>query len=198
MIEVFDIVDDSELGAPEPITIIRSLRGQFGPGGFTDTKITLPETSGPVQPATEKEVAMLPVADVVGLVKAFWLTQPIYTVRGTEPVPSTHSETPQGSGTAYSLSLPPPDDAATIIKTGKTLDPFADPPDYTIVGVNLTLAVALGSHDWLYATWPITADIGLAESDILVYNNEQYRVLAVKRYSGSGYWKGYGTRMSPQ
>lgn len=196
MIEVFDIVDDSDLGAPEPFTVIRSIKGRFVLGGFTSDRIEF-EANGPVQPATDKEISMLPVADIIGLVKAFWATQPLYVVRGTAPVPSVHEEVPQGAipGSDYVLSEPPPNDSATIIQTGNTLDPEFD---YIINGTGLTLTNPTIDDDWLFATWPVTANVELAESDILVYAGEQYRVLAVKRYPGSGYWKAFGTRMSPQ
>jgi hypothetical protein len=193
MIYLSDVVADADLQAPQPFTILRSV-GEFVIGGFESTTVSIP-AYGPVQRATDREVQMLPEGDRVGGIMAFWWTQPIYSTRGAAPVPSTHAEAPSGAfpGTVYTLSQVPPADSITLYKNRLALRLNAD---YTISGATITMTAATGSSDELYATWPVESSVGQAAADICVYKGEQYRVLSVRHYPGSGYYKALGTRMA--
>jgi hypothetical protein len=67
--------------------------------------------------------------------------------------------------------------------------------DYTYVNGVITMLYATGETDRLYFMWTNVQD-GAGFSDILQYEREQYRILAVKHYPGSGFWKALGTRLS--
>lgn len=190
MIDVSEVVTDPDFTAPQPFTIKRST-GQFVLGGFESVTTDIPQL-GPVQQASDKEIQMLPEADRVGSIRSFWCTIPIYTTRGTAPVPSVHGETPVGSGTNYTLSEAPPNNAILLYSNGKLLRPNG--ADYTLSGTTLTF----NSPPQLpiYATWEITAEVGTNAADIIVYGNEEYRLLRTYCDPGSGYWKAYGTRMN--
>lgn len=193
MILADDVVEDSDMVAPQPFQVLRS-SGAFVAGGFTSTTTTLLRT-GPVQRASDKEVNMLPEADRVGGVMAFWSTEPIYVTSGKRPVPAVLGQTPAGAvpGTVYTLPTAVP--TGSLYLNGLLQLPGAD---YTLVGNVLTLNVATAPNAVLYFTTPITDADGPAESDILVYppNGEQYRVLASRHFPGSGFWKALGTRLS--
>lgn len=193
MINVAEVVGQTDLQAPQPFTILRSV-GQFVSGGFQSTRTSI-EAYGPVQRATDRETEMFPEADRVGGIMAFWWTQPIYSTRGAAPLPSTHGEIPAGAilGLAYTLSAVPPGDSIVLYKNGTFLTLGVD---YWLNGQTITLALPTVAGDKLYATWPVTSYSGQSEADILVYNGEQYRVLAVRHYPGSGFFKALGTRMS--
>jgi hypothetical protein len=193
MLDLSDVVADVDLQAPKPFTILRST-GQFVFGGFQSSTVSI-SAYGPVQRATDREIQMLPEADRVSGIMAFWWTQPIYGTRGAAPLPSTHGEVPAGAipGTNYTLSAAPPGEGVTLFKNGVALSLGSD---YAISGNAITLTVATESGDKLYVTWPVEAFVGQNAADILVYEGEQYRVLAVKHYPGSGFFKALGTRMS--
>ncbi len=190
MISVFEVVVDPDLIAPQPFTVLRST-GQYVLGGFASTTTSI-SLFGPDQQASDKEVQMLPEADRISAVRSFWSTQPIYETRGYAPVPSTHGETPTGSGTAYTLSSDPPlpAEALCVYADGRLLPPSA----YTVSGTTLTFQTAPAAP--LYVTWPITATVQAAASDLIEYGSEQYRVLRVYFDPGGGYYKAYGTRMA--
>lgn len=190
MISVFEVVVDPDMTAPNNFVILRST-GQFVQGGFQSVTTAIPVV-GPVQQASNKEIQMLPEADRVGSVRAFWSVQTIYVTRGYAPVPSTHGEVPQGAGTAYTLSTAPPSGAANVYAGGLLLQPNG--VDYTLTGT--TLAFNAAPAQPLYATWPVTANVATDASDILQYEDQQYRVLNVYRDPGSGYWKALATRMA--
>ena len=193
MIDMFEVVADADLQAPQPFTILRST-GQFVSGGFSSAVASI-QAYGPVQRATDKEIQMLPEADRVGAIMNFWWTKAIYVTTGKASLPTTHGETPAGAvpGTVYTLSAAPPGGVVNFYRDGSLLTPGVD---YGVSGVTVTLQTPTVSGTVLYATWPVLSPLGTNAADILVYNNEKYRVLAVKHYPGSGYWRAMGTRMS--
>ncbi len=193
MIEVQDIVLDADMLSPESWTVLRS-SSTFGWGGVQSVTTSLPMV-GPVRVASNREIQMLPEADRVGAIRAFYSPQPLYVTRGTQPVPVAYPATVTGTipGTVYTLSAIPPAGALQFSKNGLTLIPDVD---YTLDGATVTLVVPTVLGDSLSASWIVqgTQD-GL--SDVIQYNNEQYRLLQVYRTQGSGYWKGIATRMLP-
>jgi hypothetical protein len=194
MIDVSEVVADVDLQAPQPFTILRSIQAEFVAGGFTDQKIEIPDV-GPVQPATDLDAQMVPEADRLSQLFAFWATQPIFTTRGKAPVLTTHGEVPEGTlpGSVFVLSSLPPNGNINLFYDGLLQEPGVD---YTISGQTVTLMFT--AKDPLYVTWPAIQQVGINAADIIVYppKGEQYRVLAVKHYPGSGYFKAIGTRMN--
>jgi hypothetical protein len=193
MIEVQDIVADADMISPEPWTILRSV-ATFGWGGVQTSITSIPAT-GPVRVASNREIQMLPEADRVGSIRAFYYTAPLYVTRGTQPVPVAHNETPDGAipGTVYTLSTTPPGDSLQLTKNQDILIPGVD---YTISGNTLTLTVPTVLNDVLSASWIVTGQqSGL--SDQISYRNETFRLLQVYRTQGSGYWKALATRENP-
>lgn len=193
MIEVQDIVADADMISPEPWTILRSV-ATFGWGGVQTSITSIPAT-GPVRVASNREIQMLPEADRVGSIRAFYYTAPLYVTRGTQPVPVAHNETPDGviPGTVYTLSAVPPGDSLQLTKNQLILIPGVD---YTISGATISLTVATVLNDVLSASWIATGQqSGL--SDQISYRNETFRLLQVYRTQGSGYWKALATRESP-
>ena len=187
MISVTEVVQDPDMVAPQSFTILRSV-GQFVAGGFQSTTTSI-NCFGPVHRASDKEIQMLPEADRIGAVRGFWTNIPMYTTRGTAPVPSVHGEVPAGSGTSFTLSAPPPGGVATVYDAnGKTLT-----SGFSVVGTALTFGVAPAAP--LYVTWPTTVLTGQSASDIIQYGTEQYRVGHVYRTPGSGYYRALATRM---
>jgi len=79
MISMKEVISDPDLCAPQQYTILRSA-GAWIAGGFQSTVSTI-QQFGPVQQASNKEVAMLPEADRVSEVRSFWSTVPIYVTR---------------------------------------------------------------------------------------------------------------------
>jgi hypothetical protein len=195
MISVADVAADAAMAAPQPFIILRSAGGQFVLGGFQSltTAIT---TVGPVQRASDKEVNMMPEADRISGIMAFWAVQPIHVTQAKAPNTSTQGQAPQGAypGTVYTLVGAINPSGISLLLNGLLLIPGKD---YALAGNTITLiGWATQATDKLYCTQDINAANGLAASDILVYQGEQYRVLAVRHYPGSGYWKALGTRMS--
>ena len=190
MISVQDVVADSDMIAPKSFTILRST-GQFVLGGFQSTTIPI-SMFGPVQQASPHEIQMLPEADRVGGIFAFWSTRKIYTTRGYAPVPSIHGEAPQGSGLIYTVTDYSPNEAIDLYAAGLLLRPNGI--DYTLVGTTITFVATPDQP--LYATWQTTANVATDASDILVYDDVQYRVLATSNDPGGGYWKALATRMA--
>ena len=191
MINVQDVASDWELQPPEPFTILRST-GKFVNGGFESD--TFPITMfGPVQQASNKEISVLPEADRVGSVRAFWATIPIYVTHGYAPVPSTHGEVPMGAvpGTVYTLSAAPPNGVGTLYVSGLALTPGVD---YVLNNLTITLTQPTTTQA-PYFTWPVTVNAQAGASDILQYAGFNYRVLQTYLDSGSGYYKALGTRM---
>jgi hypothetical protein len=193
VISVQEVVVDPDMIAPQPYTILRSV-GTFVTGGFQSVTTPL-QTFGPVQQASNKEIQMLSEADRVGAIRSFWCTFAIYVTRGYAPAPSTHGEVPQGvtPGTVYTLSQAPPNEVGALYRNGLFQTPDVD---YTISGATLTLNVGTAPTDKLYFTWPVTANVQAAASDIIQFEGEQYRVLQVYRDPGSGYFKALGTRLA--
>ncbi len=193
MIEVQDIVADADMISPEPWTILRSV-ATFGWGGVQTSITSIPAT-GPVRVASNREIQMLPEADRVGSIRAFYSALPLYVTRGTQPVPVPYYATITGAipGTVYTLSSIPPAEALQLTKNGLIL---VSGVDYALNGAQVTLMVPTVSGNVLTASWIVrgTQD-GL--SDVIDYNNEQYRILQVYRTQGSGYWKAIATRMVP-
>lgn len=197
MINVSDIVADADLAAPQPFGILRS-SGQWVLGKYQSVISTI-SAVGPVQRAGDKEVLMLPEADRVGAVMAFWWTEPIYETNANRPVLVATGQIPQGTipGTVYTLTNNAP---GTLTLNGITL--FLN-LDYTLdsTGTIITLHNPTSLNDELYYDQQTVKTVigqGSGESDILVYPADsglQYRVLAVRHYPGSGYWRALGTRM---
>ena len=193
MISVEEVVLDPDMTAPQPFVILRS-EGMFVAGGFQS--VTRPITQfGPVQQASNKEIQMLPEADRVGSIRAFWCTIPVYLTRGTAPVPSVQGQAAQGSlpGTAFTLTVAPPAGNARVFVNGLLLTPNVD---YTLVGTTLTLNVLARTAPWVQ--WPVTVNVQQAASDIIEYppGGEKFRVLQRYFDPGGGYWKALGTRMN--
>ena len=185
---------DADLVAPQPFTILRSV-GQWVPGGFLSTTTSI-EASGPVQRASDKELNMVPEGDIVEGMMAFWATVTLYVTRGAMASPGatqgcTPQETVLGSG-IYTLDPVPPITGGKLFIDGVFKIPGVD---YTLSGYVLTLTTPVYDAAVLYFEWP-AANIGTAASDILVYDTVQYRVLHVKHYPGSGYYKALATRMA--
>ena len=191
MISVEDVVQDPDFAAPQPFTILRST-GAWVAGGFQSTTVPI-QLFGPVQQASNKEIAMLPEGDRIGAVRSFHATQPIYTTRGYAPAPSVHGEIPQGSGTVFVLSSAPPADAGQLTINGLLQTPDVD---YWVTNSVLTLSVAATANAVLWFQWPVTAYDQPVASDIITYGGESYRVLSVYHDPGCGYWKSLATRMN--
>ena len=193
MISVEEVIHDPDFTAPQPFTIVRSTL-RWVQGGTENIVTETLQQFGPVQAASPKEVAMLAEADRVSQVKAFWATVPVYVTRGYANAPVTHGETPQGAlpGTVFTLTVQPPADCCNLILNGVMLTPEVD---YWINGLVLTLSVPAPSGAVMWLTWPIMARIQSAESDVIQYSGEQYRVLSVY-FENGGYWKALGTRLA--
>jgi hypothetical protein len=193
MIQMDDVVAAPDMEAPQPFQILRST-GAYVLGGFQSTTTTLVRV-GPVQRASSKEIQMLPESDRVEGIMAFWSTQVMYVTSGKKPVPSLQGQTPAGAipGTVYTLSSPL--NSGSLYINGSFMIPNVD---YTLVNGTITLALPTPSNAVLWFTNPSTDPNGPAESDILVYppNGEQYRVLAVRYFPGSAFWKALATRTS--
>jgi hypothetical protein len=193
VISVQEVVLDPDMIAPQPFVILRSV-GEFIAGSFqtTTTPITM---FGPVQQASNKEIQMLPEADRVGSIRAFWSTIPVLLTRGTAPVPSVHGEVAVGTtpGTTFTLSEDPPEESLTLIVNGLFMTPGVD---YTIDGPVITLVTSTNVAP--YAQWPVTANVQQAASDIIQFppGGEKFRVLQRYYDPGGGYWKALGTRMN--
>lgn len=188
MITVQEVILDPDIIAPKQFLVLRST-GSWVPGGFQSVTTTI-KLVGPVQQASNKEVQMLPEADRIGEIRSFWAPIPIYTTRGSAPVPGTHGEALTGSGLVYSLSEVPPNNSINLYSGGLLLRPNG--VDYTLRGTTVWFTSAPASTP--YATWQVTAKVAADASDILEYEGEQYRVLSVYRVPGSGYYKALGTR----
>lgn len=189
MISVAEVVTDPDMIAPQPFTILRST-GYFTINGFVSNTTPI-SAFGPVQQASDKEVNMLQEADRIGGVRSFWWTQEIFTTRGKATVPGVHGEAPtQVDALHYTLSAFPPDGVVNVYVGGLQLRAGAN---YTLVGLTLTLTSAPVSHP--YVTWQVGVQVGQAASDILQYDDEQYRVLNVYLDPGGGYFKALATRM---
>jgi hypothetical protein len=193
MINVGEVILDTDMLPPEPYTILRST-GQFIAGQFQS--VTTPITQfGPVQQPSNREISMLPEADRVGSIRAFWSPRPIYVTRGTAPVPSVYGETPAGGlpGVLFTLSQIPPTSNVSVYVGGLLLKPGAD---YILSGVSLTLTTPAATAPWVQ--WPVTARVQQTASDIIEYppGREQYRVMQVYRDPGSGYYKALANRMN--
>jgi hypothetical protein len=186
VISVDEVIQDPDMVAPEPFYVLRST-GSFVLGGFQSTTTSIP-CFGPIHVASDREINMLPEADRVGAVRSFWTNIPLYTTRGTAPVPSVHGEVPIGSGTEFTLTTTPPGLSCTVYDgAGKQLT------DFTVAGAQLVFTTAPTAP--LYATWPITVQTGQSASDIIQYGAEQYRVSHIYRVPGSGFWRALAVRM---
>lgn len=190
MISVQEVVSDPDMVAPEPYTIMRSV-GQFIAGGFQSAVTPIPML-GPVQQASLKELDMLPEADRISSVRSFWSTVPILVTRGYQPIPSTHQEVVGGSGQVFTISTTPPGGFINLYIAGKLMVAGVD---YELRGTTIIL-VAPVTDAVLVVQWPITANIQPAASDILLFQGQQYRVMAVYYDPGGGYWKALGTRLA--
>ena len=189
MISMQDVVSDWDLRAPDPFTIQRSV-GEFVLGGFKSTTFNIP-VFGPVQQVSNKEISMLPEADRVGSILGFWATIQIYVTRGQASVLGTTGEVPTGSGINYTLTTAPPNGVGTLVLNGLLMTPNVD---YSLVGTTLTLTTDPGASPKLYFSWPTMVQAEDAASDIIVYDDNHYRILQTYYDPGDGYWKALGTR----
>jgi hypothetical protein len=213
MIDVSEVVGDIDMQAPLPYIIQRST-GQWLYGGFVSTTTDI-GNAGPVQPATDEDLQMLPEADRVSGVLAFWSLVPIYQTRDLAEAGAIQSVVIQGDGgTVYYLPTAPPQGSAAPllpgVGTGFLFDCqgvlfrnslFMIPGvDYTISGNVITMALPLTPDDILTYQYPYFSNTGAstgpAASDILIYASLQYRIMSTRYYPGGGYWKALGTRMS--
>jgi len=194
VISVEEVVLDPDLIAPEPFTVQRTT-GEWVTGVFQPLSTATFQLFGPVQQASNREIAMLSEADRVGSIRYFWATVPIYLTRATAPVPGVHGEVPGGvvPGTVYDLTSVPPGGVGSLYVNGllQTVN-----LDYTLSGAQINMNVATPVGASLYFTWPITVDVQTAYSDVLTYKGLQYRVLQVYHDFGGGYWKALGTRLT--
>lgn len=193
MLDMSDIVADEDLGAPRPFTILRSV-GQFVEGGFKSVTTSI-QVSGVVQPASTKDITMLPEADKASNLMSFWCLQPIYVTRGRVPLPAVQGCVPAGALPGHSFTLtpaPPASAQGTLYLNGLGQRPNT----YSVAGDLLTLTADAPADAKLYYQWPTEEGVGQAASDILVYDSVQYRILSSMHYSGSGFYKAIGTRMS--
>ncbi len=189
MINVQDVVSDPDLIPSEPFTILRSTVGsQFVAGGFESVTFQI-TMFAPAQQAQPKEIAMLPEADRVGSIRAFWSTIPLYTTRGYAPAPVTHGETAVGSGSVYTLSTSPPGGACQVYVGNLLLRPGVD---YQLSDTVLTMAVTPAQAP--YVTWLTEADVQQAAADKILFEGHTYRVLSVYHDTSTGYWRALGTR----
>jgi hypothetical protein len=97
MIDLSEVVEDSEMA--EPFQILRPF-GQFAQGGWQVTSTQTINAFGIVSLATAKEIAMLPEADRVSEIRAFWTTTPMYVTDGTR---GQTSDILLWSGTKYRI-----------------------------------------------------------------------------------------------
>lgn len=191
MISVEEVVVDPDMIAPLPFTILRSV-GQWVQGGFQSTTTPIAQF-GPVQQATPKELQMLPEADRVGSMRSFWTTIPVYTTRASVPLLGDVVQQLVGTlpGTVFTLG--------TLYSSGSLyINGLLQRPglDYTLVGNTITLNAPAQTGDLLYFSSPLSANVGVAASDIIMFESEQYRILSIYRVPGSGYWKAIGTRLA--
>jgi hypothetical protein len=193
MISVQEVILDTDMLPPEPYVILRSI-GSFISGSFQSI-VTPIQQFGPVQQASNKEIMMLPEADRVGSIRAFWSPVPIYLTRGTSPVPSVYGETPAGAvpGVTFTLSQLPPTVNVTVYVSGLLMTPNVD---YLLSGVTLTLFASAAIAPWVQ--WPVMARVQQAASDIIEYppGGEQFRILQRYWDPGNNVWKALGTRMN--
>jgi hypothetical protein len=215
MIDVSEVVGDFDMQAPLPYLIQRST-GQWLAGGFQSITTNI-SNMGPVQPATDEDVQMLPEADRVSGVLAFWSLIPIYQTRDAIEAGTIQTVTMQGDGgTVYYLPKVPGSQSITPsvrlpgVGTGFLFDcqgvlfrnsMFMTPGvDYTITGNVITMMLPLTPDDILTYQYPYFSSTGQssgpAASDILIYASLQYRVMSTRYYPGGGYWKALGTRLS--
>jgi hypothetical protein len=194
MLDMSSVVADAELEAPKPFLILRSA-GQWTQNGFAASNTVTIQQVGPVQRAGDKELEEIPQADRVHAIMAFWCLIPIYITRGKAPTTAAQGVTPEGAypGTVYTVDpAPPPGTQGSLYKNGifQTLG-----IDYQYSSGVVTMLYTTSETDRLYYTWTNNT-AGSAFSDIMQYDSEQYRVLAVKHYPGSGFYKALGTRLS--
>ena len=191
MIDVEEAVSDPDMIQPQPF-VIRRYNGVFIPGGFQNILAATFQQTGPVRNATDKEMSMLPEADRTSQGRNFFTTMQVLAARSTTPVLTVHGEAPQGAGTTFVLSTDPSDSGGQLIVNG-LLQKLG--VDYTLAGKTITLTTPVETTASLWFRRPVTLPIGTGESDVIAYDDDLYRVMAVYRVSGSGYWRALGTKM---
>ncbi len=193
MIEVQEVIGDPDMTDPQPWVVQRTL-GQWQVTGFVNTQTTLISTIGPVRVVTDREIEMLPEADRVGQKRAFYSPLPLLLARGNASTQSVLTQVPSGAipGTVYALATQPQGGAGSLYKNGRLLSPDSD---YALSGVTITLTAATQAGDRLWFSSPTTVFLQAANSDVIQYDNSQYRVVSVYRTPGSGYWKAIATRL---
>jgi hypothetical protein len=189
VITVTEVVEDPTFIPPQPFTILRSV-GQFVVGGFNPNNTISIPVFGPVQQASLKQLEMLLEADRVGYVRMFWCRQPLYLTRGYAPVPGVQVGSLTGSGLVYTLSSTPPDGTAMVYVNGLFMTPGID---YTLDGNTLTFVVAPSTTP--VVTWQITVNMATNNSDIIQFENYQYRLMDSYYDPGAGYHRALGVRM---
>lgn len=193
MINVQEVILDTDMTDPQPFTVQRTL-GQWQSTGFVNVQTTFIPVMCPVRVATDRELKMVPEADIVGQTRAFYTPFPLLLVRGNAHTVSTATQTLQGSipGTVYTITTPPQGGIGNLYKNGTFLNPNTD---YSIAGTTITLVSPTITNDVLWFTSPVTVYLQAANSDIIVYDGSLYRVIGVYRTGGSGYWKALATRL---
>lgn len=193
MISVQDIVSDADMASPDQWIILRST-ATFGWGGVTSVTSEIP-LFGPVRVASNREIEMLPEADRVGSIRAFYSTIPLYVTRGTQQVPYVIPAVIDGSfpGTSFTLNAAPPGGTLQLVKNGLTLIPDVD---YSLDVTNLTMYQPVLATDGFWGSW-IGEGNQAGLSDQIQYRNEIYRLVQVYRTQGSGFWKGIANRENP-
>ena len=194
MISVQEVVQDPDMTSPSPFTIQRST-GSWDSGGFVSTITETILCWGPVHNTGDKELAMIPQADKISEALTFWCTVPIYVTQGYASVPAVHPEIPLGTfpGSIYTLSMAPPSGMLALYWNGLLQ---RENIDFTVIGNVITLKFTTSATDKLACTWPITAQVQPAAIDIILYGDDQYRILQVHKSLGGGYYRAVGQRLS--
>lgn len=189
MINVQEVVTDADFTTPSEFSILRK-SGVFTSAGFSPSSTTIIVQNGPVQQASNKEIEMLPEADRIGSIRAFWTTIPIYVTSATRQVAQTFYLDPTGAipGTQYTV-------VSTLGVLYKNRKALRLNIDYTQAGDVITLAQPTVAGDTLVYVYTEQTEAGTGVSDVIQYLGHQYRILSVFRIEGSGYWKALGTRM---
>lgn len=192
MISVAEVVADADMMAPLPFIVHRSM-ATWVLGGIQSTTFTI-DMVGPVQRATDKDLQEMPEADRVHNVMAFWTTQPLYVTSGSKPsAKKARGITPTGTPGGSVFNIPANEQGGLLFINGLLLVAGLE---YTLVNGVITFPEPLDPTDTLFYSYDVGGHDGAALSDVLQYEREMYRVLAVRHYPGSGYYKALGTRLA--
>jgi hypothetical protein len=87
MIDVSEVVLDPDMA--QAFSILRDGSGAFVSGVWTPAAPTTIPAYGPIRPASDRDLEMIPEGDRVKEVKTFWCSQPIFAMRATAGVGSS-------------------------------------------------------------------------------------------------------------